>query len=390
MSTARYDLTSKVAAFLDPALLKKVEEFNGVAPSPAPTSAPAPSEPTLENAQKLYDAGSYLDAYKMLSSLSVTPGSDDEESLVWGKFAAAILAFPDAPKVETKPDAAAEEIKEETADETKDEEDEEEATEAESTPAPAEPEPTGGQPDPVMDALVQVQVLLDQRRGSDSIVQLNRRAWFIHWSLFAYFNGRLPKLVDVIFSSQNMSVIQAACPWVLRYVAIAVIATHSRTARFDRRIKDMTRVVQQELYEYSDPVLDFVQALYIDYDFATLPEKLNTAIETISQDFFAHTLVDKITDALRVLIADTVLRVHEFLPVKSLQHILGLKDDTKWIAEYITSKQEAKLDAAYDTEKGIVRVNYSKPSINSQVSDKVKAMDHKAHLLQQTYKKTEA
>lgn len=375
MAGLRYDLTARVAPFLDPLLFRRIEEFNGVTVAPlkeGPSSAS--SSPSLEAAEQLYQAGKFKEASNMLSELKFDPSSSGHEAQVWGKFAAELLANPE-------PTAQAVKVPEAIA--------EGGAVDAGASEETVQPpnETTDVEADSVLRALLGVQDLLDQRRTSESTVQLNRRAWLIHWSLFAYFNGRLPKLVDTFFMSQYMSVIQAACPWVLRYVVVAVVVTHPRSARYNRRVKDVIRVVQQELYEYSDPVLEFVKALYIDFDFENVALKMEEAADFLKNDFFAHSLADQFVDNAKILVANSVLRVHESVSLADLSNVLGIKSaaDTKqWIQDYIASKHEAKLDATFDESKETLRVAYSKLSVNSQILEKVKAMDQRAYQLQQS------
>lgn len=375
MAAVRYDLTPKVEPFLDPELFAKIVEFDGgAAAAPSGTAPAASAEPSLETAQQLYKAGKYVEASEMLGQLKqkANPASDEFETIVWGKFASDLLAYPEAPKTES--------IKADTPKP-------EEGAEGADTEAPAaetEQKTEVSKEDVVLQSLQGVHDLLDQRRSSDSTVQLNRRAWLIHWSLFAYFNGRLPKLVETFFTSQYMSVIHAACPWILRYVVVAVVSTHPRSVRFNRRVKDLTRVVQQELYEYSDAVIDFVKTLYIDYNFSEVAAKLEIASEQLKNDYFAHSYVNEFEANARFLIADAFLRVHEHVPVASLAKAVGLSGEAakEFAAKYVQSKQEAKLDAVYDETKDIVRVSYAKPSIYTQVADKVKNIDQRANQIQ--------
>lgn len=379
MAAVRYDLTPKVEPFLDSELFAKIVEFNGgAAAAPSGTAPAASAEPSLATAQQLYKAGKYAEASELLGQLKAkaNPASDEYETIVWGKLASDLLAYPEAPKADTtktetpKPEEGAEGAEGETA-----------ATESGEK---SEQKLEASKEDVVLQSLQGVHDLLDQRRSSDSTVQLNRRAWLIHWSLFAYFNGRLPKLVETFFTSQYMSVIHAACPWILRYVVVAVVSTHPRSVRFNRRVKDLTRVVQQELYEYNDAVVDFVKTLYIDYNFSEVASKLEVASEQLKNDFFAHSDVSEFVSNARFLIADAFLRVHEHVPLASLANAVGLSgaEAKEFASKYVQAKQDAKLDAVYDETKDTVRVSYAKPSIYTQVADKVKNIDQRANQIQ--------
>merc|ERR1719494_250436 len=59
-----------------------------------------------------------------------------------------------------------------------------------------------------------------------ALEDLNRLKQFIHWSLFVFFNH--PKGRDLIielflYQKQYLNAIQTTCPWILRYLATAVI-----------------------------------------------------------------------------------------------------------------------------------------------------------------------
>ncbi len=55
---------------------------------------------------------------------------------------------------------------------------------------------------------------------------------------------------------------------------------------YQKQLKDIVRIVRQEAYEYSDPVTEFVRALYIDFDFEEAQRQLSRAEEILRSDFF--------------------------------------------------------------------------------------------------------
>nr|CAD7453497.1 unnamed protein product [Timema tahoe] len=53
------------------------------------------------------------------------------------------------------------------------------------------------------------------------------------------------------------------CPHILRYLATAVIINRSRRSA----LKDLVKVIQQESYTYRDPITEFLEHLYVNFDF---------------------------------------------------------------------------------------------------------------------------
>merc|ERR1712212_764796 len=102
---------------------------------------------------------------------------------------------------------------------------------------------------------------------------LQQRAWLIHWSLFVFFNhpkGR-DHIIDLfLFQPQYLNTIQTACPHILRYLTTAVITNKRRK----NVIKDLVKVIQQESYTYKDPITEFIECLYVSFDFDAAQTKL--------------------------------------------------------------------------------------------------------------------
>jgi translation initiation factor 3 subunit E len=93
----------------------------------------------------------------------------------------------------------------------------------------------------------------------------------------------------MFFSPSYINTIQTNCPWILRYLAAAVITNRSKARnsnQYQKQLKDLIRIVRQEGYEYSDPVTDFIKALYIDFDFEEAQKKLGETEEILKNDFF--------------------------------------------------------------------------------------------------------
>jgi translation initiation factor 3 subunit E len=125
----------------------------------------------------------------------------------------------------------------------------------------------------------------------------------------------------MFFSPAYINTIQTNCPWILRYLAAAVITGRNRAGgrnsnQYQRQVKDLVRIVRQEGYEYSDPVTDFIKALYIDFDFEEAQKKLSETEEILKNDFFLLATADVFVDSARHLISESYCKIHQRIDIK--------------------------------------------------------------------------
>lgn len=173
-----------------------------------------------------------------------------------------------------------------------------------------------------MEEVQKVKDSIETRLFNNPLAQLEHRTWLIHWSLFPFFNHDPARdvLTDLFFSSAYINTIQTSCPWILRYLAAAVITNRSRANKnqslYQRQLKDLIRVVRQEGYEYRDPITDFVKALYVDFDFEEAQKKLSEAEEVLRSDFFLVAAADAFVEAARHLISESYCKIHQRIDIK--------------------------------------------------------------------------
>jgi translation initiation factor 3 subunit E len=238
--------------------------------------------------------------------------------------------------------------------------------------------------DAVMEELQKLRDIVDQRSFADPLTQLHHRTWIIHWALFPFFNTENGKeaLCDLFFSSSYISTIQASCPWILRYLTAAVVSMNKGSghgnSNFHRRLKDLIRVVAQELYEYQDPLTEFIRALYVDYDFEEAQAKLSEAEIILSNDFFLAESASAFLESARHLISELYCRVHQRIDVAQLSARLNLTTEQgeKWIANLI---QDTKMDAKIDESEGLVIMNHPVTSVYQQVIEKTKGLTFRSN-----------
>ncbi|KAI4131351.1 MAG: hypothetical protein LQ347_003028 [Umbilicaria vellea] len=230
--------------------------------------------------------------------------------------------------------------------------------------------------DVVMDEVNKVKESIDTKLFNNPLAQLQHRTWLIHWSLFPFFNYEPARdiVCDLFFSAPFINTIQTNCPWILRYLAAAVITNRSRsrnTGQYQKQLKDLVRIVRQEGYEYNDPVTDFIKALYIDFDFEEAQKKLIEAEEVLRRDFFLVAAADSFVEAARHLISESYCKIHQRIDIKDLSMRLGLNQDEgeKWIVNLI---RDTRVDAKIDYKDGTVVMNHPPQSVYQQVIERTK------------------
>ena len=227
-----------------------------------------------------------------------------------------------------------------------------------------------------LEELQKVKEGIDTKLFNNPLAQLSHRTWLTHWALFPLFNfdqARDPVL-DLFFSPAFINTIQTACPWILRYLAAAVITGRGRTRNsgaHQKQIKDIVRIVRQEAYEYNDPVTDFIRALFIDFDFEEAQRQLSRAEEVLRGDFFLAGTADAFVDAARHLIFESYCKIHARIDINGLSARLGLNVDEgeKWIVNLI---RDTRLDAKIDYKEGTVVMNHPPSSVYQQVIERTK------------------
>ncbi|KAM3070009.1 eukaryotic translation initiation factor 3 subunit E [Clarireedia jacksonii] len=228
-------------------------------------------------------------------------------------------------------------------------------------------------------AIEEVQKVKEQietKLFNNPLAQLNHRTWLIHWALFPFFNHEPARdvICDLFFSPPFINTIQTACPWILRYLTAAVITNRNRTrqtSQYQKQLKDIIRIVKQENYEYSDPVTDFIKALYLDFDFEEAQKRLSEAEEVLRSDFFLVAASDSFIEASRHLISESYCKIHQRIDIKDLSARLGLNQDEgeKWIVNLI---RDTRVDAKIDYKEGTVVMNHPPSSVYQQVIERTK------------------
>jgi len=222
--------------------------------------------------------------------------------------------------------------------------------------------------------LEELRDLIDSSKFGNSLDQLQQRSWLLNWSLFVYFN--LPDgfsgIVDLFLQPSYLNALQSTSPHLLRYLTAAVICNTQKRRRSD--VTDLVRVLQQEEYEYQDPITDFVKSLLVLFDFEEAQLKLRECEKVLSNDYFLHNSVQGFIENARLFIFETYCRIHRCIDIQMLAEKLSMEDKEQaelWIVNLI---RNAKLDAKIDSARGHVIMGNKSPSIYEHIVDKTKSL----------------
>lgn len=144
---------------------------------------------------------------------------------------------------------------------------------------------------------------------------LQQRTWLIHWSVFVFVNhgkGRDYIIEMFLYRPLYLNTIQTMCPHVLRYLATAVIINPGRR----NALKDLIKVIQQESYTYRDPITEFLECLYVNFDFEGARLKLHECQTVIINDFFIIQWLNEFVENARLMIFETFCRIHQCITIR--------------------------------------------------------------------------
>lgn len=95
-------------------------------------------------------------------------------------------------------------------------------------------------------------------------------------------------LSTCLFFYRFLNAIQTNAQHLVRYLAVAVVVNKRRR----NVMKDLMRLIEQESYQTSDPVTDFLRCLFTNYDFDGAQQALQKCeqVQSIALDSFADRL----------------------------------------------------------------------------------------------------
>jgi translation initiation factor 3 subunit E len=224
--------------------------------------------------------------------------------------------------------------------------------------------------------------------------QLQARTWLLHWSLFVFFNhedGR-QALLDMFLSPAYLNTMQTSCPHLLRYLVAAaiicrrstrpvVVAGTTRTIRDP--IKECTRIVLMEEYQFSDPITGFLKDLYGDFDFEGAQERLKVAEQVIENDFFLGGFATEFVENARWLISEVYCRIHRRIDITDLSSRLNLskEEGEKWIVNLIRDSKLG-IDAKIDLKANMLHISRPHPTPTATLIETTKGLAFRSQAIQ--------
>lgn len=161
---------------------------------------------------------------------------------------------------------------------------------------------------------------IDTNNPASALEQLQQRTWLIHWSLFVFFNHEegLDALIELfLYNPAYANTIQTVCPHILRYLTTAVIA-QSQTQKRRDVLKLLVKVIKQESNAYSDPITEFIQCLYVNFDFDRAQKTLRECETVLLNDFFLVARRNEFIENARLFIFETYCRIHNTISIDML------------------------------------------------------------------------
>ncbi|KAF7992073.1 hypothetical protein HCN44_001398 [Aphidius gifuensis] len=221
---------------------------------------------------------------------------------------------------------------------------------------------------------------IDSNAIGNSLQALQQRTWLIHWSLFVFFNhakGRDAIIEMFLYRPLYLNAIQTMCPHILRYLAAAVIVNRSRRST----LKDLVKVIQQESYTYKDPITEFLEHLYVNFDFDGARQKLQECQTVVINDFFLIALLNEFVENARLMIFETFCRIHQCISIQMLAEKLNMKADVAecWIVNLI---RNARLGAKIDSKLGHVVMGTQPASPYQQLVEKIEGLSVRSEALE--------
>uniref|UniRef100_A0A671QKK3 Eukaryotic translation initiation factor 3 subunit E n=1 Tax=Sinocyclocheilus anshuiensis TaxID=1608454 RepID=A0A671QKK3_9TELE len=247
-----------------------------------------------------------------------------------------------------------------------------------------------------MEDLTRLRETIDNNTVSSPLQSLQQRTWLIHWSLFVFFNhpkGRDNIIELFLYQPQYLNAIQTMCPHILRYLTTAII-TNKDVRKRRQVLKDLVKVIQQESYTYKDPITEFVECLYVNFDFDSAQKKLREceAVNLVNDEmcpFFLVACLEDFIENARLFIFETFCRIHQCISISMLADKLNMtpEEAERWIVNLI---RNARLDAKIDSKLGHVVMGNNAVSPYQQVIEKTKSLSFRSQMLAMNIEKKQS
>lgn len=117
-------------------------------------------------------------------------------------------------------------------------------------------------------------------------------------------------------------------------------------------VRDVLNEVQSMSYLYSDPLTQFIEALYDHFDLTAAQEFAQQSFQLLQQDFFFHSYAPQFLHQTRLLICEVYCGINSRVDIQTLSSILQLNEmeTEKWIALMISGKSNDSLSSSSSSQ----------------------------------------
>ena len=211
-----------------------------------------------------------------------------------------------------------------------------------------------------------------------------KRTWWIHWSLYVFFhheNG-MDRLVNIFAGSEDLredrvllGTVQSQCPYLFRYFAVAALLS----PRPDM-VKRILQYITDNRAETEDPIVQFLIALYKEFDFSAARDKLSLCFQVVQNDFFLTGCYQPFIEAARRAVLQNFITIYQCISLSMLAECmhLSVSQAEQWIVKYI---QEKNLVAKINAKESCVIIRKDPPPIYQQMLDKTQELKQRSLML---------
>ncbi|KAI6647553.1 Eukaryotic translation initiation factor 3 subunit E-like [Oopsacas minuta] len=240
--------------------------------------------------------------------------------------------------------------------------------------------------DDALNNLDQLRESIDRGSETQADKQI-KRCWWVHWSLFVFFHHEdgLDRLAQIIAGSEQelredrvlLSTIQNHCPYLFRYFAVAALLS----TRGDM-VKRLLQFITDNRVVTEDPIVEFLLALYKDFDFPRASKKLGICFDVVQNDFFLTGCYQMFIEAAKRAVLQNFITIYQCISLKMLAECMHVSEAQaeQWIVKYI---QEKNLIAKINAKEAHVIIKKDPPPIHQQMLDKTQDLKLRSSVLHQ-------
>lgn len=131
------------------------------------------------------------------------------------------------------------------------------------------------------------------------------------------------KYVNFCSEEENSTVIQLICPYIERYLAVSLILNKAlhKNRKFD--LFTFVEAIRRKVFKYADPFVDYLNALYIEFDFKDAQEKIELIRKCIQEDVLLKPLESRIIENCYFLYFKVYCKVYERVPISEIASLIG-------------------------------------------------------------------